>query len=548
MGSAWAPNQIAKQPSRFVNNEPALSPGSAETTQRDHNWLLVILTLAAVFRLYEMDFPDVWVDEANLILTAEQPVADLFGRLRADSSPPLYYLAVHAWSALFGDSAVALRMLSVISGVVLVGLTWWVARDLASSRAGLWAAFYLAVNPSQSFFSQQIRMYVWIGLFFLLSLAGLVRYLRDGRPRDFAMWVGAATLALYNHNFAAHAVVAFAAIIAVSGQLISRIRMWALAAMVVAVAYVPWVPTLLAQLGNEDHYAWYLPLWNHHGVMGTIVMSLRSFSPSLEYLNYGWLGSFKTLWSIPTLGACALACLGGWLSIRRIGSAGAAVALWPAIGLAAPALSSLMLSLWLTPHYVPGRVDQMMLPEFALLFGIGTACLRPVAVRGSIGLAILALAMVAKFEMYDAYRDTEVVGGDRAAAAAIVKASQPGDVVVTTSLSRASLAYYFKRFSHDARLVSFPRAGANHLGAQNDVRLLRDKNALVRESTETLAEAKALAGSSGRVFIVWVRANVNYPLRPEALGTHGYTEIAFLGKFRQFGTGTIMEVRQYRAE
>ncbi|MFP8882282.1 MAG: glycosyltransferase family 39 protein [Myxococcota bacterium] len=518
------------------------------TTRGDRIWLLAILTLAAASRLYEINFPDIWVDEANLILTAGEPLGALFAKLRVDSSPPLYYLAVHVWSALFGDSALALRLLSLVSGMLLVAATWWVANDLLSSRAGLWAAFYLAVNPAQIFFSQQVRMYVWLALFSLLSLAWLVRYLRDGQKRDFALWVGASILALYNHNFALHVGIAHVVLIAVSGQLISRARMWVLAAAIVAAVYGWWVPTLLGQLGNEDHYAWYLPLWEHHGVSGTIVRSLRSFSPSLEFLNYAWIGSFKTLWGIPTLGACALAGLGSWLSIRRIGELGAAVALWPVIGLAAPALSASMLSLWLTPHYVPGRVDQMMLPEFALLIGVGIAYLRPVALRAALGAAILALAIVAKYEMYDTYRDPEIDGGDRAAALAIMEASQPRDVIVTTSLSRAPLVYYMQRHSYDARIISFPRSGAHHLGAQNDARLLRDKGALLRETAATLEQARIMAGPDGRVFVVWVRNNVNYPLRRGALKPYGYTEIAFLGKFRQFGTGMIMEVRQYRPD
>jgi 4-amino-4-deoxy-L-arabinose transferase-like glycosyltransferase len=515
---------------------------------RDHSWLLAILTLAAASRLYEINFPDIWVDEANLILTAGQPLETLLAKLRLDSSPPLYYIAIHIWGGLFGDSPFALRLLSVISGVLLVAATWWVASDLLSSRAGLWAAFYLAVNPAQSFFSQQVRMYVWLALFSLLSLAGLVRYLRDGQRRDFVLWVGASVLALYNHNFAVYVGVAHAVLIAVSGQVRSRFRMWLLAAAIVALAYSAWIPTLLGQLRNADHYAWYLPLWDYHGVVGTTALSLRSFSPSLEYLTYSWLGSahwsFSTV--IPTLGACALACLGSWLSIRRVREAGAAVALWPVIGLVAPALSALMLSLWLTPNYVPGRVDQMMLPEFALLVGIGIAYLRPLPIRVALGVAILALAIVAKYQMYDAYRSPSETGGDRAAALAIIDASQPHDVIITTSLSRAPLTYYFGRESHDAQIVSFPRTGVVHLGAQNDARLLQNKRALVREAAEILEEAKALAGSNGRVFIVWVRANVNYPLRHDALQQHGYTELSYLGTFRQFGTGTIMEVRQYR--
>jgi len=518
-------------------------------------WLGVILAVAAANRLYKIDLPDVWVDEANLILTSAEPLGTLLGKLRVDSSPPLYYLAIRLWSALFGDSAVALRSMSVIGGMLSVATLWWAARDLWSPRAGLWAAFYLAINPSHAFYSQQVRMYVWLGLLALLSLVGLVRFLRDGRRQDFALWVSSSIVALYTHNFAIHLAVAHALLIALSGQLVSRLRQWVLAAVVVALAYAPWVPTLLVQLGNPDHYAWFLPVWEKSGLGGTIVKSLRSVSPSIEFMTYWGIGSFKTLWGIPTIGTSVLAALGAGLAFRRIRAAGAVVALWPVIGVAAPAASALMVSLLLTPHYVPGRVDQMMLPEFSLLVGAAVAFVRPKLLRFALAAAIVSLAVVARFQMYDEYRDPDFIGGDRAAALAITQAWQPDDVIITTSLSRAPLVYYLQRIErgqtpnpYEGRIVSFPRESAEHLGAQNDERLLQDKPALTRETLETLAEARQLAGPRGRVFLVWVHGNVNYLLRRGALAPYGYSEIRFLGKFRQFGTGLLMEVRLYRPE
>lgn len=530
-----------------------ISESRTMTTRRDHILLFVILVVAAASRIYKIDVPDIWVDEANLILTSGEPFGVMFDKLRVDSSPPLYYLSTRLWSALFGDSAVALRSLSVIGGVATVGALWWVARDLLSPRAGWWAAFYLAINPSHCFYSQQVRMYVWLGLLSVLSLAGLVRFLRDGKRRDFALWVIASILALYTHNFAIHLGIAHGLLIALSGQLFSRIRSWALAAAVVAVIYGPWIPSLLGQLGNEDHYAWFLPVWEETGVAGTIVNSLRSMSPNIEFMTYWGVASRENLSGVPTFGASALAALGAWVGIRRIRSAGAAIALWPVIGLAAPALSALTLSLLLTPHYVPGRVDQMMLPQFALLVGAGIALVRPPALRGVLGAAILVTALVARLQMYDEYRDPTIDGGDRAVALAITQSWQPQDVIITTSLSRGPLVYYLRNFAGDrnmdsieARIISFPRASADHLGAQNDASLLSDKLKLTAETIATLAEARELAGSTGRLFIVWVHSRVNYLLRRGALENYGYDETAFMGRFRQFGTGLMMEVRQYR--
>jgi hypothetical protein len=121
-----------------------------------------------------------------------------------------------------------------------------------------------------------------------------------------------------------------------------------------------------------------------------------------------------------------------------------------------------------------------------------------------------------------------------------------GDVVVTTSLSRASLAYYLGRLGVDARFVSYPRETADHLGSQNDARLLADPRALVAEADAVLAEARALAAPDGRVFLVRVRARVNGPLEDAAVQRHGFERIEALGNFSQVGTSETSEVLLYR--
>ena len=343
--------------------------------------LPAIFGLAIAARLYEIDRLDVWVDEANLILTAKQPLAVLLDKLRLDSSPPLFYLLVHFWILLFGDGSVALRLLSVLAGVGLVGATYWAGKELISRDVGLWGAFVVAASPVQAFFSQQVRMYALLPLLALLAVAFLVRYLREGGRRDFALWLGLTVLALYTHNFSVYLLPVYAVLIALSGQLVRRFGRWLAAATFLALAYLPWIPFLLEQLANRDHYAWYLPTWRVFGPLGSIVVTFFSYSPGMEYVTFNDVAQVDEWRGWPAAAVAALAALGAIVLVARYRRRGWVECLWPLVFLFVPMAGAAFLSTLLTPHYVPGRVDQMMFPAFALLVGAGLLGLRPVPLR-----------------------------------------------------------------------------------------------------------------------------------------------------------------------
>src|SRR5829696_3776729 len=52
-----------------------------------------------------------WVDEGLSVGIADRPLSDIPGILRQDGSPPLYYMVLHVWMGVFGDSETAVRAL-----------------------------------------------------------------------------------------------------------------------------------------------------------------------------------------------------------------------------------------------------------------------------------------------------------------------------------------------------------------------------------------------------------------------------------------------------
>jgi mannosyltransferase len=149
--------------------------------------LLGILALALAVRLAGLTFHSLWLDEAVSVNWARLPAAELVARtitLREDSHPPLYYLALHGWIGLFGESEAAVRGLSVAAGVALVGLIYALAAFLSGRPAGLTAGFLAAISPYLVWYSQETRMYALLGA---LTAAGIYCLWR-GLERGSAWW------------------------------------------------------------------------------------------------------------------------------------------------------------------------------------------------------------------------------------------------------------------------------------------------------------------------------------------------------------------------
>jgi uncharacterized membrane protein len=98
-------------------------PGEPPTGRRR---LFVPLMLAAVLlaglmlRLQTASTRSIWFDEAWSWRMSRFPVAELIERTAADVHPPLYYLLLKAWTALFGDSPLAMRSMSALFGVLTI--------------------------------------------------------------------------------------------------------------------------------------------------------------------------------------------------------------------------------------------------------------------------------------------------------------------------------------------------------------------------------------------------------------------------------------------
>ncbi|MFI9643655.1 glycosyltransferase family 39 protein [Micromonospora sp. NPDC051925] len=166
---------------------------------------------------YGVGRAQLWRDELATWSASTRPAGDLLrltGTVDASTGP--YYLLMHAWTGLFGDSLPALRLPSALAMAGAAGLTAVLGRRLFGTPAGLLAGLLFAVLPGTSRYAQEARPYAMVTLFAVLATVLLVRALdHPGWLRWSGYAVAVAGLGLAHllalSLLAAHAVVVLVA-------------------------------------------------------------------------------------------------------------------------------------------------------------------------------------------------------------------------------------------------------------------------------------------------------------------------------------------------
>ena len=168
------------------------------------------LTTAALLRLTLLLRPEpLWYDETFSVLVARLPLDRLFAATAGDVHPPLYYLLLKGWLALWPAAPLELwaRALSLLFSLIALGLWYkalWAMDDVPENYKH--PAFLVACfMPGLLYYSVEARMYALLAV---LILAAWVCFL-DERPLLAGLFLGLGAL---THNMGLLYAIAVAAI------------------------------------------------------------------------------------------------------------------------------------------------------------------------------------------------------------------------------------------------------------------------------------------------------------------------------------------------
>ena len=232
---------------------------TAERGRANLIWIgLAAAVLAGVgFRTVFVGDQSIGYEEAyTLSVVSHSSVAGVWGAVKAtESTPPLYYLLTWLWTkALGSDSAVVLRLTSLLAGSLTIPVAFFAMRQFVDRRLALVVAWLCAIAPELVIYSIYGRSYALLVLLATISLWSLGLLLQTQSWWRWAFWVLAATACLWTHYFAIFVVAGEAGALFVLLPQHRRSLLFALVA--IAVATAPLWPLLLSQNGAADRTAY----------------------------------------------------------------------------------------------------------------------------------------------------------------------------------------------------------------------------------------------------------------------------------------------------
>ena len=146
-------------------------------TRLGHWTVLAAIIIAAIlFRVIALDAYGLWTDEALTIVLSNWSIPDMF-LLPTDPTPPFYYV-LHKLLIPANAPPEVVRSISVVAGVISVGLIYLIGRLAFGMAGGRIAAALLAVWTVHVDYSQEARAYSLLFLLTLLTSLGLLCYAR----------------------------------------------------------------------------------------------------------------------------------------------------------------------------------------------------------------------------------------------------------------------------------------------------------------------------------------------------------------------------------
>jgi len=146
-------------------------------------WLVIIITLiGGLLRVFLLGNKGMWLDETFSVWLANHSVLDMLQwTVKLDQHPPLYYLLLHYWIALKGDTPFNARLLSALFGAGTIPVIYLIGKRMSGLVVGLAAAVFLALSPFNINFAQETRMYTLMMFNAAVAIYALVRLLTDSR-------------------------------------------------------------------------------------------------------------------------------------------------------------------------------------------------------------------------------------------------------------------------------------------------------------------------------------------------------------------------------
>jgi hypothetical protein len=215
--------------------------------------LLLTVVIAAITRLPNLGKHSLNLNEGFTLTYARQPWPAVLGFDGFYAPhPPLFYTLVKLTN-LAAPEVLAPRIVVALCGIASIAVFYALAARLLDERAALAASVIVVLSPIHFFYSRMDKLYAPVSLAVVASYLGLVAFLQTRQLRWAVVYGVALAAGPWLDYSAAYALAPQAVLLLV---IVWRLRRASaplfIAAAAAVVAYVPWVPQLVASVARLE--------------------------------------------------------------------------------------------------------------------------------------------------------------------------------------------------------------------------------------------------------------------------------------------------------
>lgn len=417
-------------------------------------WLGVLLGFG--LRLARLGAQSLWYDETVSAYLASQELPQLIRHTAGDIHPPGYYVLLHWWSRLAGDSEYALAFFSAVFGTLIVALSCRLAGKWLGRAGRPWAALVAATSAFQVWYSQEVRMYTLAAALGLVSLYTAWAWLACPERRHawllptlgYLLSAVVGLYVLYYYAFLLVVLNLLAVGYLLRRQQLARLLAWLAVQLAVLLLYLPWLPIAWRQVLHPP-----VPPWR--GALSLLTIAREAWTA----LAFGQSVQFEQVW--PLLIAVGLIFgLGLTYAWRRsrLQRAGPGSAGWLVSHTFGPLALICLVSVVVPLYHV--RYLFIYAPAFYILLAGGLTWLAQRA-RWLAAAGLLVWLSGSAFSIFELHTNPLYVADDlRAAVQFIADRWRPGDaVVINAGYVYTGFTYYYRQpIAGRLRLVDFAAA------------------------------------------------------------------------------------------
>lgn len=222
--------------------------------------IIFILVLGLILRILSLN-QSLWLDEAiNTLAAKNYSFFDLITKYApADFHPPGWFIIIWFWTKIFGYSEIAVRIPSVIFGVLTIWVVYLIGKKISSKEVGIIGAILICLNPLHIYYSQEARMYALATLAVCINIYFVIKILRD--EKTDLLFLIFSNLLVLSSDYIAYFIFPAQLIFLLFSKKKGIIKKWLLAMAISLMLGIWWIPIFLNQLNAGSVLSSRLPSW-----------------------------------------------------------------------------------------------------------------------------------------------------------------------------------------------------------------------------------------------------------------------------------------------